>query len=393
MAGKQPLIDATVAAGLVVALGAVYLLDRAPAAELVGAEVTVEQVQVTDPVPEPEPLRLAVTPRQYDDMGALLRKLGPGYRYDPIELEDLEDYDRIADYDVIFATCGTIPDAWAEPGNLGDGDRPGVVRVMVRDAVVDRVRESLQRRVRAGGTLYASDWRLGLLDMAFPELVDEEHVSRGQRQRIMAEVVDPGLADVIGRELPLRFDLDGWYPASALHDRETTVYLRGRYEAEQGGTDVSPLLVKVPYDNGTIIFTSFHNEKQNSARELDLLRYLVFAAVTARDVAAVNQELVRGGFSPRKQNLLSASPESPSVTKTYRHEATGNLRFVLSFGGGGARLRLDVHGPAGKSLSKSGTSDLAIEVPDAPAGEWSYTVTAEQVPYENYPFSLTIGSK
>lgn len=387
---KKILIDAAVALGLLVALGIVYGLDRTPVRAGDEPEVSIETVAETVPLPEPEPLRLAVTPQQYDDMGQLLRKLGDGYRFEEIALEDLESYRRIEDFDVIFATCGTIPDAWAEAGNLGGGDRPGVVRVRVRDDVAERVGEALERWVHEGGTLYASDWRLGLLSMAFPDLVNDREVDRGLEQSLVAEVVDPGLADVIGRELPLRFDMRGWYPAGALISRDQTVYLRGRYEIEGGGSNVAPLLVKIPHGDGTIIFTSFHNEKQNSEQELELLRYLVFAAVTARDVAQVNRELVKGGFSPRKQNLLSASPESPSVTNSYRHEAAGNLRFVLSFSG--ARLRLDVRGPGGRSDSRTGTSHITIEIPDAPAGDWSYTVTAEEVPYENFPFSLTIGS-
>lgn len=385
---KKVLIDAAVALGLLAALGVVYGLDRAPVQPEGEPDVSVETI--AEPLPEPVPLRLAVTPNQYDDMGQLLGKLGVGYQYEAISLEDLEEYPRIADFDVIFATCGTIPDAWAEAGNLGGGDRPGVVRVRVRDDVAERVGDALERWVREGGTLYASDWRLGLLSMAFEGLVNERSVDRGREQSLIAEVVDPGLADVIGRELPLRFDMRGWYPAGALSGRDQTVYLRGRYQAEGGGSSVAPLLVKIPYGEGTIIFTSFHNEKQNSEQELELLRYLVFAAVTARDVAKVNRELVKGGFSPRKQNLLSASPESPSVTKVYSHETSGNLRFVLSFSG--ARLRLDVRGPGGRGESRLGTSDLTIEIPDAPAGEWSYTVTAEEVPYANFPFSLTIGS-
>lgn len=381
-------IDAVAALGLLLALGVVYALDRAPADVDDAPRISVETL--VDPVPPPEPLRLAVTPRQYDDMGALLDRLGAGFRYDEIRLEDLEDPDRIADYDVIFATCGTIPDAWAEPGDLGQGDRPNVVRVRVREDVVDRVGRTLEGWVRDGGTLYASDWRLGLLGMAFPELLDETAVQRGRRQSLTAEVVDPGLADVIGRELPLRFDMPGWYPAGAINAPEQLVYLRGRYQIEGGGSVVAPLLVKIPYGEGTIIFTAFHNEKQNSEQELELLRYLVFAAVTARDVAQVNRELVQGGFSPRKQNLLSASSESPTVTNTYRHNTSGGLRFVLAFSG--ARLRIDVNGPDNRRETRSGTSDLVIEIPDAPTGEWSYTITAEQVPYENFPFSLTIGS-
>jgi hypothetical protein len=32
-------------------------------------------------------------------------------------------------------------------------------------------------------------------------------------------------------------------------------------------------------------------------------------------------------------------------------------------------------------------------VPDAAAGEWTYTVTALKLPYPNFPFTVRIGEK
>ena len=153
----------------------------------------------------------------------------------------------------------------------------------------------------------------------------------------------------------------------------------------------APLLVKIPYKEGSIIFTSFHNERQNDEKEIELLKYLVFAAVTARETQAVERTLVQGGFSSKKQNLLSASASTPSVTKTYRNKAKCDLKFVLSFADASATLRLDVTGPDGRTRSNSSRSGFTISVAGAVPGDWTYTVTAEKVPYENFPFSLTIG--
>src|SRR5436190_1705855 len=115
---------------------------------------------------------------------------------------------------------------------------------------------------------------------AFPEFQDDAVWRQGQgaAQEIHASVVDSGLRDLVGSALPLRFDMPGWNPA-ALRGPRTTVYLEGEYRSMEGRAAKAPLLVKVPFERGTIIFTSFHNEKQNSAKELQLLRYLVFAAM------------------------------------------------------------------------------------------------------------------
>ena len=153
----------------------------------------------------------------------------------------------------------------------------------------------------------------------------------------------------------------------------------------------APLLVKVPFEQGTIIFTSFHNEKVNSELETKLLKFLVFAAVTARETAEAKNIMISGGFSPQKQNLLSASPEAAPVQNVYANAKRGRLRFVLSFANRGAQLALSVRGPDGKTHEQEGVSTFTVDVPDAAVGDWTYTVTARKVPYANFPFTLSVG--
>jgi hypothetical protein len=50
-------------------------------------------------------LRLAVTPKQYDDMGKLLAALGKGYHYTQITPQDLYNLTRLTQFDVVFLTC------------------------------------------------------------------------------------------------------------------------------------------------------------------------------------------------------------------------------------------------------------------------------------------------
>jgi len=324
-------------------------------------------------------------------MGKLLGHLGAGFPFTEVRLEDLEDVSRLNGFDVLFLTCGTVPNGWVIGDELGDGDRPGIRRVRVDDRIIGRVRDALRTFVGRGGTIYASDWRLDLIRSCFPELFDGEDMVQGAAQTLVAEVVDPGLRDVLGSTVELRFDLPGWNPARLSGD-QVTVYLRGSYRANKGGlAAAAPLLVKVPFEQGTIIFTSFHNEKVNSKIESQLLRFLVFAAVTAKETAQANKTMISGGFSPQKQNLLSASPETPPVTQTYANAKPGRLRFALSFANQGARLRLSVRGPDGKTHQQEGASTFTVDVPDAAPGQWSYTVTPLKVPYANFPFTLTVG--
>jgi hypothetical protein len=339
----------------------------------------------------PRPLRLAVTPPEYDDMGKLLDTLGPGYRHTQIPMDDLLDPERLSQYDVVFLTCGGVPRAWLER-RLRDSDRGGAGVYRPKPETAEAVRESFRKFVGHGGTLYASDLQFDLVSLAFPDLVDPEKIGRGEVQTVEAEVVDPGLRRLLGPAIDLRFDMPAWRPA-AFRGPDVTTYLRGTYQLRDGRTQTGPLLVTFPYGEGTVVFTSFHNEAQNTQMERDLLRHLVFTAVTARQQRQIKETMVRGGFSPTERSLLSASSGAKAVELTYECGGRGPLQFVLGFERQGARLRLTVVGPDGQRVEKTGTETFTVKIDDAPPGTWRYTITPVQVPYENFPFTLTIGEK
>jgi len=395
---RQLLIDAAVGAGLLVALAVVFAIDRASsppgdggrASQARTVEVIVDEGGDASPRAG-RALRLAVTPPEFDDMGKLLDTLGPGYRYTPITLDDLLHAERLARYDVVFLTCGGVPREWLQR-RLRDSERGGVGIYRPKPEIADAVHESFRRFVGHGGTLYASDLQFDLVSLAFPELVDEERKGRGAVQTVEAEVVDPGLRRLLGPAIDLRFDLPGWRPA-AFRGPDVTTYLAGTYELRDGSRQTGALLVTFPHAEGTVVFTSFHNEAQNTELELDLLRHLVFTSVTAREQRRIKRTMVRGGFSPAERNLLSASSASKPVKMTYRCGRGGSLRFVLGFEEQGAELRLTVIDPGGERFEKQGTETLTIEIDDARPGDWRYSIAPIRIPYENFPYTLTVGEK
>jgi len=394
---KRLLIDAGVAAGLVLALAIVFALDKG-SSEPNGSGLSIESGEGEGVEGEGEktggtsrPIRLGVTLPEYDDMGKLLGTLGSGYRYRTIPAEDLLDAERLAKNDVLFLTCGTVPPEWGKE-RLRPGAREGSAVVLARPEIIDQIEESLRTYVARGGTLYASDWRIDLLSIAFPEFIDRNRMAKGAVQTIEAEVVDSGLAKRLGSTIPLRFEKPSWRPA-AFRGSEVVTYLQGTYKLIDDREVTGPLLVKFPFEKGTVIFTSFHNEAQNSEIEMELLRYLVFATVTARVEANVRRTMVRGGFSPKERDLLSTSSGGEPVTETYECREGGDLQFVLGFEDQGAQLRLRVSGPDGTPHEETGTKTFRIDVAGAAPGSWQYTITPLEVPYRNFPFTLTIGEK
>jgi hypothetical protein len=346
------------------------------------------------PPPAPRPLAIGVTPAypEFDDMGMLLKKMGEGYKYHAFPLEELGDMKKIAEYNIIFLTCSGICDKWVKK-RLGQAERDGMIKVISDQELIKQACDNLRTFVENGGTLYASDLHYNLLADAFREFAyDRNEDSAGKIQKVAAEVTDPGLKELIGGELSLQFDQRGWRPA-AFRGESVVTYLQGSYQTLSGEEKSSPLLVKFRVKDGVVIFTSFHNEKVNSEIETKLLQYLVFTAMTARDEAKASDTIAEGGFTPAKKNLFSASKSQPPVTRTHHLSKAGQLKFVLVFPSVGAKLRLTVEGPDGKQLTREGSSTITIDVTQAAAGDWKYTVTLVELPSESFTYKVIVGEK
>ena len=228
---------------------------------------------------EAKPLKLAVTPFMHDDVAALLKSMGPGYRFTTIRNEELWSFMTLRNYDVVFLTCADM--------NLQDF----------------QAAMPLRKYVEAGGTLYASDLRGDLLQAAFPEFRRRMPLLPGVPQAVEANVSDTGLQAYLGRKtIPLTFDAPNWRPA-AFDPGKTTVCLKGAYRNNLGATLSAPLLVKFRAGKGSVIFTSFHHSKNDSAIVQKLLEYLVFSSVSPQRGAGQGVDAAlairRGGSSAR----------------------------------------------------------------------------------------------
>lgn len=368
---SKNVLDGLVAGGLAFALLCVIGLDK-----LLGKRPEAGESPTTfesEPTPvRKKMLRLGVSltsnpEHDWDKMPKLLDDLGSGYRYVQVPVKELYDPKRFEDIDVLFFTC-------SPEGN--------------DQAMADNLRKFVSR----GGTLYASDWRFKAVELAFPEMVNRKAVGDGNFQDLMADVIDPGLQDALGmKRLPLHFNLEKWKTA-AFGGPRAKILIKARYRTQEDDWKEAPLLVKFPFGEGTVIFTSFHNEAQNSAVEQKLLKFLVFSAVTAQIENDIHQTMVKGGFSPQKSNLLSASGKS-EMSHVYKSKKAGKVRFMLGFQEGGARLKLTVVSPDGKQTEKEGTSNIVIEQSSSKEGDWHYTVTALSVSAPNFPFTLTVGEQ
>lgn len=333
-----------------------------------GLKIKVVETTKKEKILKPLQSRLAVSRKHYDDMGKLLDELGEGYKYTQLDDFDLHNTKTLSKYDVVFLTCSTS----------GNSDK--------------QFQSALRDYVMHGGTLYASDIRYDALAGAFPEYVvnPQRRPRNGGSGDVMAKVTDSGLRQILGPTMKLHFNLSSWRPAS-FKRQKVSVLLEGQYDTGLGTYGEAPLLVKFNCGKGTVIFTSFHNEAQNSQTEMKLLKHLVFTVVTAEIETKVTKTMISGGFSPQESRRIGISLEQPKVSAVYKNKKAGSLRFVLGFRDAGAKLQLTLTSPGGKKITHEGTSTFEVDVSDAPAGDWHYTITALTVPYRNFPFTLTVG--
>lgn len=388
----QLIVDMTLPAALVIALAIVIAMDQRTQPPEEPAVLEPVVVEAQPEAPAVRPLAIAVTPERpvYDDVGRLLDSLGSGYAYRPIPLDDLLEADRIGQFDVIFLTCSGYTETWL--GAKSDGTLRGNEVYSVNPDTLERAKQALRKFVGDGGTLYASDLHLATIAACFPEFFERSLDGRGASQKVDAEVKDDSLQKLLGERIELTFDMPSWRPA-AFSGEGLAVLLEGEFKTIDGEVRRAPLLVRFPHGQGSVIFTSFHNEKQTSDKEKELLKFLVFSTVTAAVDAEVERTLARGGFSRTKKDLFSTSPSAAPIGQTYENTSVGDLQFVLAFADQGAELELEVEGPDGVARRERSRKTLTIDVPAAATGSWRYEIRPLSVPSDNFPFTISVGRK
>jgi hypothetical protein len=193
--------------------------------------------------------KIYVTSSGWDDIGEVLVSMGVAF----------EPFTGQYDCDLLFVNCGTS------------------------DALDPK---SLQRFVRAGGCLYASDLTSSMIANAFPGIFRFE--DSGQVGMVAANIVDDELRQVVGDSTTVHFDMASWSVLERCQG-ETLV------EADRGTAYAGrPLMVEVEFGDGAVFYTSFHNRAQVSEQENVLLQLLVLKQISTSShttVAKASQSL------------------------------------------------------------------------------------------------------
>ncbi|MCB0536888.1 MAG: hypothetical protein KDE33_05100 [Bacteroidetes bacterium] len=208
-------------------------------------------------------MKILVTTPCYDNIGEVLKKMNiPFSQYSA---------KNTLDCDILFMNCGT-PD------------------VIDKSILIDFVRK--------GGILYASDLTSTFLNDSFPNTFNFN--GSGTNCTLSAKIVDNRLIEYIGNEMTISFDLSGW---SMLESISSGKVLMKRNDTGK------PIMVEVPFENGRIYYTSFHNHAQASEKEVALLNILVLTQISAKDKVSLKQAADKINFNIDriKQQYGSAS--------------------------------------------------------------------------------------
>jgi len=334
------------------------------------------QIARADVLTPPSAGKLAVTPQYYDDMGAVLQKLG--YTADVINEEDLKSAAKLSAYDAIYLNCSSSI-----------------------DSVVDEAAPVVAEYVRNGGVVYASDFAQSLISKAFPDRIlffgGDDGARSGVTGKVQAKIVDPGLASVIGKsQVEITFDLSGWViidkaGAGAQVHMTAPIQTNDYSGSGEAATSEKPLVVTFREGKGAVLYTSFHNEAQTSTDVGKILNWFAIWAKSGKTTQAARSLAEQGGNKVLQEIIDSINLNE---AKKYAITSTGDneIAFILNFGG--SALSLKVTDAGGKKVINEKVSKPPFTKKVTLAkGTYDIEIGGVDVPQENYPFTLAMGGK
>jgi hypothetical protein len=298
-----------------------------------------------------------------------------GWEFTEIDYKDLRNLDLLSQYNAVFINCAR---AFADVDDDEANAQTDPIEWSVAQASV-----ALEQYVRNGGTLYASDWAYTFINRGMPGyLTFPEQAKIGSEGVVQVDVKDPGLAAVLGGStVPINFDLGAWVPIQGVSDK-VKVYLT---------LNDWQLAASFPYGQGKVIYTAFHNQKQTTDQEKQLLEYLVLLTTTEGMSADLQTSMAAAGHQAQQELLGTIRAGGTSERYTLPNRSASHLAVGLDWQAG--TMRLTVFKPDGSVYAEQeGPPPLIVDIPDAKAGNWSFEVQALDVPPGTLAYTIQIDS-
>jgi hypothetical protein len=193
----------------------------------------------------------------------------------------LDNEPLLGQYDIVFFNCGLADEYFY--------------------SAPDTAKRNLASFVNNGGSIYVSDRAYEVIRISFPGIVgfagpgdpsawgsDRQRAWVGVKmQSLDAAITDLSLAQAVGApSISIVYNKAGWVPLDTASKQPAGVFtwLKAAQvpvdSDRDGAADRTlmddPLLVTVPYGQGRVTYTTFHNHEQATAQMRAVLQYLVF---------------------------------------------------------------------------------------------------------------------
>lgn len=189
----------------------------------------------------------------YDSIEDIIQDLG--YAAESVTHSGLASSATLSQYKMIFLNCGA--------------------GVSTSSATVN----ALKAWVQAGGTLYASDWELDVVQAMFPEHI--LGIGSGDEQVITATITNTDLQQFTGKATAsIAYDLGAWKMLQSI-SATPSVLLRGTVTGYDEVTfepqtfQNQALAIAITHGQGRVVYTTFHNEAGVTADQLAVLRFFI----------------------------------------------------------------------------------------------------------------------
>ncbi len=195
-------------------------------------------------------LRLAYVPGSYDQIEAVLTRLGFGSSLTALTADQLGTA-ALDQYHAVFLDCG-LDDTWATDAGT---------------------QAKLRAYVGGGGYLYASDWAYTYVDGAYPGkivfLAPDPRVGQAA-DAVKATIHDASLEAALGKATAsINFNLGSWVVIDSV-PAPGQVLVSGPVTTYDAAFPDKPFVARFADGTGRVTYTSFHNEAQTTA-DMDLL--------------------------------------------------------------------------------------------------------------------------
>ena len=313
--------------------------------------------------------KFLVSPPEFDDIGSVLKSFGSGWRFDTCDWDDLANPKNWMDREAVYLNCSVQ---------------------LANEEYVCRLAPTIQKYVEAGGTVYASDWALSAVQHAFPSFlrgIDND----GSAGTYDCSITDSGLREMLGGNIRIKFDLGAWVLLNNVDERvRLYVEADNLFQGSSNGRRL-PVVVGFQYGSGHVLATSFHNEKQLSDREKQLLRFLALQPALARTASSSSNAMAARDCTAGLEVMETINP---GQSQRFHFDSNGKpMLFVLNWQGD-AELQLTIRDPTDATVQEraAASGPLICEVAPSRAGRWCCVITGLNVPHKNFPFVLSIAS-